>query len=269
MTYTEFNSSEFELAYPDGIEHHYWTLARNQFLFDTLKRHSPASLLSETKSSEKILEIGCGKGVVVAYMRKHGLDCYGAELAGVSPIKGVEDFVLTNTDAASMAVSFGTREARSEGFHTIMLLDVIEHIQDPVVFIAAIKMAYPKARQFIFTVPARKELWSNYDQFYGHVMRYDASDMVDLMRAVDLEIVMQQYFFQLMYPLARLNNRCRGKRNVEIAAPRGAFLMAMHRIIASTLVFTSSILPKTLAGTSLLCVARSAPIRSKTTINDT
>ena len=35
---TEFLPSDYELAYPPGIERHYWTMARNSILLDQLTR---------------------------------------------------------------------------------------------------------------------------------------------------------------------------------------------------------------------------------------
>ena len=63
---TEFNETEFNLAYPDGVENNYWTISRNKILYHVLKKNK--------LDSGKIIEIGCGRGGVVKFLndnKKH------------------------------------------------------------------------------------------------------------------------------------------------------------------------------------------------------
>ena len=60
----QFENDDFDLAYPPGIEYHYWNLARNHIIEHQLN--------AITSSGIRILEIGCGKGIVVDYLRRKG-----------------------------------------------------------------------------------------------------------------------------------------------------------------------------------------------------
>src|SRR2546427_1758068 len=165
-SHTEFALDQFDQVYPPGIENHYWTFARNQIVEHQLKALG--------LEQPRILEIGCGKGVVVAFFRKKGYPCWGVELAQVTPMESVKDFVHTGVSATDLPSD------QRESFNVLFLLDVIEHLPDPVAFLFGLKAAFPNVSRLIITVPARTELWSNYDTFYGHYRRYD----LDSLRAV-------------------------------------------------------------------------------------
>src|SRR5882672_3415194 len=91
---TEFDNDQYTALYPKGMEHHYWYVARNAFvsgLIRWIERHSGTEI-------GRILEIGCGRGLVVNHLRGSGRDCYGVELASVGVLEPVQDFVWTGTD---------------------------------------------------------------------------------------------------------------------------------------------------------------------------
>jgi hypothetical protein len=73
-----FDADKFREAYPDGIENNYWSVARNWIIEAALpdKAH--------------ILEIGCGRGVVVSYLLSRGGNAWGSELASPPLLAGTE-----------------------------------------------------------------------------------------------------------------------------------------------------------------------------------
>lgn len=239
MKSSAFNEEEFSQAYPPGIENHYWTVCRTAILADMLKGFG----LRE----KKILEIGCGKGIVVHGLRRLHIDCLGVELADVDPLEVVRPFVTTNKNALDLPVSV------RDSMQVIMLLDVIEHLEHPDVFIRNLKEGFPNATHFIVTVPARKELWSNYDEFYGHYRRYTLPMAHELARAADLKMVAQQYFFHLLYFMGYLTVKLFGKRNIKVKAP-GGIMIWIHRFFAGLLFLEYKLLPENLPGTSIISV---------------
>src|SRR3990167_3251137 len=144
-----FTSEEFESAYPPGIEEHYWNRARN----DILER----KILKYTGMDRFILDIGCGRGLTVDYLCKRSFRCYGSDLAPVSVPSHLSDVIFTGRDAFSLDRGF------REKVNTILLLDVVEHSADPGSFLQNCILAFPALRHVFITVPARMELWSNYD----------------------------------------------------------------------------------------------------------
>ena len=97
-----------------------------------------------------------------------------------TPAKSVYDrrwvsLTRTATDARQLEV------AQRNEVRTILLLDVIEHLEDPVAFLAELRSHFPALRHLLLTVPARQELFSNYDEFNGHFRRYDPALLRELL----------------------------------------------------------------------------------------
>ena len=118
---SEFDEKQFESVYSDGVENTYWSLSRNYIIRNSIKKNN--------LDKNKIIEIGCGRGIVVKYLRDRGIHCKGVELSVCKPIHGISDFIKTGMDANDLPL-----EERSE-FKSFMLLDVIEHIENPVEFL--------------------------------------------------------------------------------------------------------------------------------------
>lgn len=237
---TEFNLTEFDFAYPPGIEHHYWTISRNFLLAEALDQ---AGL-----SDEVMLEIGCGKGLVVAGLRARNMKCWGAELANVTPIQEASEFVKSNIDATTLESSFRNQ------VKVLLFLDVIEHIEDPVKFLENTLAYFPQASHLLITVPARNEIWSNYDEFYRHYRRYDLNMVKQTALSIHFNLSFISYAFHLLYWAARLKFVFSKNRAVKIKSPHGIGKV-IHRFIGWTLVVESRLLPKSWAGTSIFCIA--------------
>lgn len=236
---TEFNARQFEAIYPPGIENHYWTKGRNKIL---------KKVLSST-NAKRIIEIGCGKGVVVKYLHNNGFNITGVELADINAEKEVEQLVRTGTDV------FSLREEECRNVDTVMLLDVIEHIEQPVVFLKQIHEKFPDLKRFIITVPACQELFSNYDEFNGHFRRYDNGTLIkefEQFKNVDLN---SSYFFHLLYFPAKIMLKTKGKRPEVIVAPKSNLKKLIHSVMAMFFYGEYLFFPSRAKGTSLIIKA--------------
>jgi 2-polyprenyl-3-methyl-5-hydroxy-6-metoxy-1,4-benzoquinol methylase len=157
MEATVFTDDQLQRLYPDGIENHYLNHARNAIIHRFLKKN---------RLHEKhILEIGSGRGVVVRYLNDRGLFCIGVEQAAVIPVTGIDHVFYPQTDAFDLAAEL------KRTISVVMLLDVIEHIEEPTQFMEKITQYFPAMKYFLVTVPAGQELWTNYDEFNGHYRR--------------------------------------------------------------------------------------------------
>ncbi|HYC86560.1 MAG TPA: methyltransferase domain-containing protein [Chryseosolibacter sp.] len=239
MSETTFSQSKYELAYPAGVENHYWTRSRLAILHHVIK--------TSGLSRKKVLEIGCGKGIVVAALRHRDIDCTGVELADVTPISGLAPFVRQNQDATMLEKKI------RDSVEVILLLDVIEHIEDPHDFMHKILVSFINARHLIFTVPARTELWSNYDEFYGHFRRYDLEQMQALGTKLHLNVLTNRYFFHSLYLAGAAIVRVSKKRPVRIKAPRGLSKL-IHMLLAAFLYLEFLLIPGRIRGSSIITV---------------
>jgi len=235
---TEFNQEQFSSAFPLGLSAHYWNLVRNRMMLDRVKR----------LGGGRVLDVGCGPGIVVDYLRQKGVDCTGVELAPLKVSEHLNEFIRTGMSALDLP--------EKERYLTdiIILGDVIEHLPDPAVFLKSLSGAFPNLKGFIIAVPARRELWSNYDAYYGHFRRYDLELARDTIATAGLTTIDAQYLFRLLYFPARLLLAIKGRRTTKIKAPVGV-LRFLHKIIFYILLADAFSLPKALPGTSLLITA--------------
>jgi len=244
MEATEFSTEQFRQIYPDGIENHYWNHARNAIILRFLKKCG--------LENHEILEIGGGRGVVTRYLHEKGIPCQGVELAPVEPVKGTKGYFFTGKNAFDMPESFRNK------FTAVMLFDVIEHIENPLDFFDKILRSFPNAGNIVITVPARQELWTNYDDYNGHFRRYSMGDMKALTSA---KIIYKQggYFNHMLYPIFLLYANLIKQRETKLHAPAG-IMIGVHRVLSWILQLDNILLPLSWRGTS--CIALFKIIRT-------
>src|SRR5438445_643814 len=95
-----------------------WKRTGNWAIFSITGEHQLKALGLQRP---RILEVGCGKGVVIAYLMERGYPSWGVELAKVAPVESVKEFVFTGISALDLPA--GQRES----FNALFLLDIIEH----------------------------------------------------------------------------------------------------------------------------------------------
>lgn len=234
---TEFNKDQFDAIYPDGIENHYWTFARNKILF---------KILNDDYPNKTILEVGCGKGIVVNYLFNKGCHIKGVELAEIPIDEKLKHIVKSGVNV------FDLHSSECDKVEVIMLLDVIEHIELPKPFLNQLKHKFPNLKTFIITVPACNELFSNYDTFNGHFRRYDLSMLKNEFSEFQYEKLKMSYLFHALYFPAKLLLNTKGKREEVILAPKSFIKKMTHKILAYIFFFEYLILPSKIKGTSLL-----------------
>ena len=237
---TAFDEMQYEMLYPDGIENHYWFSSRNHIIAKVVKKY--------TVENESIIEIGCGRGIVIKHLKENGINCFGVELASCKPCKGAESFILTGMDAFVL-----NQEIRNE-YSTLMLLDVIEHIEYPIQFINTILDNYKNIKTIIFTVPARQEIWSEHDVFNGHFRRYDLDMTNDLVDSIGFKIDENAYVYQSLYNITKLFSLFKIGRKTQILSPKGIGKI-IHRFISQYLIFENLLFPKKQKGSSIICIA--------------
>ena len=238
-----FSAAQYDNAYPEGIEYHWWNRARAW--------HIAKLLRSEAQPGWKLLEIGCGRGLEVQAMRLAGFDAAGVELAAVTPVPAMEPFVRVNMDAA------GLPEQERAEVDCLLLLDVIEHVPDPAQFLQTLVESFPQAKSIVVTVPAAQELWSNYDDYYGHQRRYSLEELRDLSAAIGWREARAGYSFRLLYIPARLLTLCGVNRATQLRAPRGV-VRGLHAMISWYFRMESVLLPRRIRGSIAYAIFRRA-----------
>jgi len=232
---------QFQHNYPDGIDRHYWNLARNRVI---------ERALSGIPGQGVILDVGCGRGIVVDHLRRRGLDCWGCEAGAATPLNPeVAPYLFLGREAFALEPGFREKVDR------LLLLDLLEHLADPAPFLRLCREAFPGARHALIAVPAAQELWTNYDDYFGHYRRYDRAAVRALLRDAAMQEVWSRHFFHALYPPLRFVAALRLKRTTEVSAPRSWLQRSLHRLAGAALAIEEKVVPGGVAGSSILTLA--------------
>lgn len=233
----------------------YWFRHRMNCIAATVRRHAP---------SGEIYDIGGGNGFVAAGLQKEGLDCVLLEPGlGVANARarGVTKVIqATLADAAF----------RPQSLPAVGLFDVLEHIENDVGFLSAIRERLVPGGRLYCTVPALAALWSPEDERAGHFRRYQRTHLAATFRRAGFTVEYVSYLFAwLVAPIflqRRLLTRIDRRRRSQLGAAATAeaehhlprtllpLVSAWHRWELAR-VRTGRALP---TGSSLLLVARNA-----------
>lgn len=238
MSNTAFSKEQFSAIYPDGVDQHYWNHSRNR----VIRRFLKSSRLHQSR----ILEIGCGRGVVLKHLLSNQLDCTGVELGDALPLPGCEGKILTNQDAFSLPASV------RESIETVLMFDVLEHVEIPGEFIDRIRTQFVNARNLVITVPARQELWTNYDEYNGHFKRYSLAD-IGALASNPLLVKKAAYFYHSLYIAFWIFIRLSRTRSTSIKAPAGAGRL-FHKLLSLILQADYHLFPGWFPGTSIIAL---------------
>lgn len=236
--HTAFRSDQNSQAYPDGIEHNFWHIARNRILLHYFGRHR----------REPLLEIGAGRGIVLAGLRKAGWEAYGVDLTIVDPCEpglpiryGQDAFTLPETERIA--------------YRSVALLDVLEHLTQRVEFLQRLRIAFPFIERLYITVPASPVLWSNYDEFYGHCLRYTQDILRYELESAGYQVLFMRYFFHSLWWAIRIQLILNKKRPEQFTPPTGIKQLA-HRVLGHAFYWEGRLLPGSWRGSSLLAIAK-------------
>ena len=241
---TAFSDEQFANPYPDGIEHHYWSAARNRIV------HRAVTRLLEDGTTGVVLDIGCGRGITVDFLRRHGIPTIGCEIGSPKPISSdAAPHLFLECDAFDLDADV------RDTCELLLILDVLEHLPDPMSFLRHCHESFPHAKNILVTVPARMELWTNYDRYYQHYLRYDMSSLRAMCPTDLYELTSSNYFFHGLYVPAKLLTFFQKDRAVTIHAPTHA-IRPLHRLLAWCFCWEQRLLPAHLVGTSLMGTLR-------------
>jgi hypothetical protein len=234
---TGFSSAQYDEAYPPGVERSFWHVARNATI--------ASELAAAGMDRIPLLEIGCGRGIVVDYLRQKGIDCIGCDLASPTIEPRLVGHVLPGTDFHTLPVA---QRATLKG---VLVCDVLEHLPTQGELLRDMVRTLPSLTHVLITVPARMELWSDWDAHFGHHRRYDLETLAAEVTGAGLRLEVARYFFHALYPPMLA---ARGKRrDTTIAAPRAPRL---HRWLGKAFILEGRVVPSWVPGTSIIAVAR-------------
>lgn len=202
-------------------------------------------------AGKRICEIGCGHGLVQRQF----------ELGYAATVDGLE----LNLPALKANISqrgrlyfydiFERKPQFQESYDFIILFDVLEHVDDDRGFLSiAVEMLRPGGMVAI-NVPARQELYSDYDVRAGHVRRYSLGSLTRLAESAKLAVKKSSYWGSPLVPLLWIRKKLlKGKKPDEVIregfSPRNRFVNSALSALACV-----EWLPNQFFGTSAMLVA--------------
>ncbi len=172
-------------------ETHWWYVARRDIIFDWVKR----SLSYYT--GPKILDIGCGTGFNITYLRQLGYS--GADGLDVSH----DALMYCRSRQLNSLTMAGAEDLpfRSASYDVILALDIVEHIEKDRQALAGIFRVLKAGGTLIVFVPAYQFLWSFQDEISYHQRRYEAGDLKQKVLQAGFEIEKLSYVNSFLFPV--------------------------------------------------------------------
>lgn len=167
----------------------FWFRARNRLIVWALKRHFP--------DMRRYLEIGCGTGYVLAGVAK----AYPAATLVGSEIFCVGlPYAAARVKTAELIQMDARQIPYVEEFDVIGVFDVLEHIEEDEVVLAAMLRALRPGGGVVITVPQHPWLWSQADEYASHVRRYKVCELRAKVQRAGFKLEFETSFVSLLLP---------------------------------------------------------------------
>jgi SAM-dependent methyltransferase len=231
---------------------HFWHIGRKEMIWKMLDLFS-----GNKKNTLKMIEIGCGNGNILEYLKTKGINIEGADtsLPALNFCKTRVDAPLYRIDPEKEALPF-----RDESYDIIGLFDVVEHIEKDQALLDEAYRISKKEGRIIITVPANKYLWSYFDILSGHKRRYSKNDLASKLEKAGFKIEKISYYMFFLFPFMLLRKlTSSGNKNKKFnALAETKTLPVINDIFLAILRLENILLPKFNLpfGSSIICIAK-------------
>lgn len=172
--------------YRELYQKHWWWRARTELIVDILRRYQPPH------GWGKILDVGCGDALFFERLSQFG------EVEGVEP-----DVTLVSPGVQRKRIyiaPFDQYFQPGNKYSLILMLDVLEHLTDPVGALRHALTLLTQGGTILTTVPAFPMLWTNHDVLNQHLTRFTKRSFRKLAGRAGLRIETERYLFQWTFP---------------------------------------------------------------------
>ena len=190
---------------------HWWYRARRDILADYLTRYG------NLPNDARILEIGCGTGHNLPMLARFGrveaieIDPAARGIASERLGRPVGDAPLPDLPGVERGAN-----------DLVAVLDVVEHIEDDVAALAAMKSLLKPGGKILIAVPAHQWMWSAHDTVNHHHRRYSPRTLKAAIAAAGLKHEKLGWMNSLLFPAAvaaRLAGKLTGRDDSDDSPP--------------------------------------------------
>lgn len=214
---------DFYYQYAAMEDKHWWFIGRRRILDKVIRQLN-------LPSNAKILEAGCGTGGNLQMLARHG-QVEAMELEETARTFANQRQVTT-VKAGSLPDKI---PFENEKYDLIVAFDVIEHIDDDVAALEALRTHLKPGGWLVLTVPAFQFLWSHHDDINHHRRRYNLKGLQQVVRKADFAVHYSTYFNTFLFPvvaavrnaqkLLRIDNKSQISSDLTLpSAPVNKFL---------------------------------------------
>lgn len=184
-------NQEYEIMYQ--LEQTNWWFKGKQFLL----QQTLQSLGNRMSKRDRILDIGAGTGIVLKILQDIG-EAFGIELS----LQGIKYLKKRKLKRIICADAEQPLPFKNDSFTLITCLDVLEHLEkDDRLLKEMIRVTKPGGH-ILVAVPAFNMFWSPHDVALHHKRRYTRRQIVNIIRAMNCEIIKASYYnFILSLPI--------------------------------------------------------------------
>ena len=185
-----YNAENFEALFA-AEDRHFWFRSRNRCIAAALR------LIPDRDSIMDVIEHGCGTGFVLAELQRllPRARVTGADLFA-------EGLTLARRRFAGPLIQTDILQSNfRDAFDLIGLFDVLEHLDDDLQVLQALREQLRPGGRLLLTVPAHMTLWSDYDEVSGHRRRYSRPQLMARLSQAGFTV---NYCTEFMFPLLPL-----------------------------------------------------------------
>lgn len=197
--------AEYAQAYANLYRNHWWWRAREDYLVSVLRGRLSGA------APARILDVGCGSGL------------FFERLGELGEVYGVESDVSLRTGIAAIddRIHWGALEELplQPPFTCILMLDVLEHMHDPVGALREAEARLEPNGILLATVQAFQVLWTSHDELNQHVRRYAKHTFRPLLAEAGFRVEVLRYFFHWTFPAKLLVRAAEALRRGPSSAP--------------------------------------------------
>jgi len=146
------------------------------------------SRLGPLPAGSKILDVGCGSGVLLERIceRFPGVEPHGVEYSSSAK----EQVHIALRDRVLYGDFLKVAKAWDPGsFEAIVTSEVLEHVEHPDLFLSEMYRLLKPGGQLVITVPAGMKHWSVQDEVAGHFRRFEVDELKAQLEATGFQRV--------------------------------------------------------------------------------
>jgi SAM-dependent methyltransferase len=207
---------------------HFWYLGRHRFLLRALEEHVP--LLRRPADDLRLIDLGGGCGGWLHYLTTHRGARFKEIALADSSLHALE-LARTVTGEATHLFEVDLLDLGWEKrWDIVFLLDVLEHLPDPVTALRQVRKCLTPNGLLFVTVPALMAFWSYNDEIVNHRRRYSKQDLQDAAEQSALALVKARYFMFFLSPLLAISRLLGPRRRPVSREEITALLTSTHRV---------------------------------------